>query len=453
MKNFIAYSLFLISNYLSANRKIIKSVFALSLLWFCSVSFAVTDDVIIDTIRKGNVAAVDALMQNGDLKVNQTLHIEEADLPFWHRTYSSYTPLMVAAKSGLINIVEYFIHNEAETDQQINGMTALLHAAAWGHKDVVIFLLRQDANVHLKDSGDFTALMHAILGINKQPVTLLYQYLSLYAPDSTNFDLLIKSVLICDVETIKRLMANETNAEVQSIISSLLLAKADKMQIIKVLISSGVDINAKNKNNFTALIFAAMAQNAEAVSFLLENNADVNIQNADGDTALICAAKDQAEEITQLLLASKADTDIQNKQGNTALICAVQNQRTETVKLLFASKARINIKNNDGYTALAFAASIKNAEIIQLLVEYGTGVKIQNLSSNTPRIPVKTSPEGCNVARPLSHHYNDSDISRSLRSPSQDDLKYAIEHYQQDAIAHVNLIQYIQHLKIHAEKD
>ena len=411
MKKVIDYSLFLISNCLSANRKIIKSVLALSLLCFCSVSFAIEDHVIISIIREGNVASVDELIQNGNLKVNQTLQIEEAKSLFSEETNNSYTPLMVAAKSGLINMVEYFIQRGAVIDQQIDGMTALMYAALWEHEDVVIFLLVKGANVHLKSNENLTTLMYAIAGTNESAVTSLHQYLTLYAPNNPNFHPLMGAAYICDVETIKRLMDNKIDSDMQGIMSLMDLARANKIKIIKFLIDSKVDINAQNDNN---------------------------------DTALIYAARSQIEEITQLLLARQANTDIQNEEGNTALIYAVQNKRAEIVKLLLASGADIYIKNNYGHTALSYAKQANNSEVIQLLVEYDSSVRRQNQSSNTSYAPVKTSPEGCSVAGPLGNLYNDSDTSKP---PSQHALEDTTENDQQYPTEQGSLVQYLQHLQ------
>ncbi|MCY4328964.1 MAG: ankyrin repeat domain-containing protein [Endozoicomonadaceae bacterium] len=445
MKKVIDYSLFLISNCLSANRKIIKSVLALSLLCFCSVSFAIEDDVIISIIREGNVATVDALIQNGALEVNQTLQIEEAEFFSSEKTNHSYTPLMVAAKSGLINMVEYFIQRGAVIDQQIDGMTALMYAVLREHKDVAIFLLEKGANAHLKDDWNFTTLMYATLGINKPAVISLHQYLTLYAPNNPNFNPLIEAAFRCDIETIKRLMDDKIDSDMQGIMSLMGLARTNKIQIIKFLIDLGVDINAQNDNNTTALICAVTAQNAEAVDLLLYNNANVNIQDGDGNTALIYAATGETKEITQLLLAKQANTDIQNKEGNTALICAVRLQRTETVKLLLASGANIYIKNNDGDTAESCAGKTKNSEVIQLLVEYDSSVRRQNQSSHTSCAPVIISPEGFNVAGPLGNLYNDSDMSQPL---SQYPLTHATENDRQDPTAQVSLVQYLQSLQM-----
>ncbi|MCY4176965.1 MAG: ankyrin repeat domain-containing protein, partial [Endozoicomonadaceae bacterium] len=260
-----------------------------------------------------------------------------------------------------------------------------------------------------------------------------------------NFNPLIEAAFRCDIETIKRLMDDKIDSDMQGIMSLMGLARTNKIQIIKFLIDLGVDINAQNDNNTTALICAVTAQNAEAVDLLLYNNANVNIQDGDGNTALIYAATGETKEITQLLLAKQANTDIQNKQGNTALICAVRLQRTETVKLLLASGANIYIKNNDGDTAESCAGKTKNSEVIQLLVEYDSSVRRQNQSSHTSCAPVIISPEGFNVAGPLGNLYNDSDMSQPL---SQYPLTHATENDRQDPTAQVSLVQYLQSLQM-----
>ena len=61
------------------------------------------------------------------------------------------------------------------------------------------------------------------------------------------------------------------------------------IDVMRILIDKGADVNAKNKNGATALILAADKGNAEIVSFLIDKGADVNAKDGNG-TALMLAA-------------------------------------------------------------------------------------------------------------------------------------------------------------------
>jgi len=51
------------------------------------------------------------------------------------------------------------------------------------------------------------------------------------------------------------------------------------LQVSKILVSRGADVNARNKNNQTSLHYAARDGYASVVGFLLESGADPNVQD------------------------------------------------------------------------------------------------------------------------------------------------------------------------------
>ncbi|DBB00434.1 TPA: Membrane steroid-binding protein 1 [Trebouxia sp. C0006] len=70
--------------------------------------------------------------------------------------------------------------------------------------------------------------------------------------------------------------------------------------VLKVVLSHGVDINAKNSRGDTCLLTAAIFVNNEAAEVLLAHGADPNIGN--GWTALHHAACDENEDLCKLLI-------------------------------------------------------------------------------------------------------------------------------------------------------
>ncbi|XP_030625635.1 ankyrin repeat and SAM domain-containing protein 6 isoform X2 [Chanos chanos] len=69
------------------------------------------------------------------------------------------SPLMIAAVSGQLEVVQLLVEKNADVDKQdsVHGWTALMQATYHGNKEVVKYLLSQGADVHLRSKNGYTA--------------------------------------------------------------------------------------------------------------------------------------------------------------------------------------------------------------------------------------------------------------------------------------------------------
>ncbi|XP_020349968.1 ankyrin repeat and SAM domain-containing protein 6 [Oncorhynchus tshawytscha] len=69
------------------------------------------------------------------------------------------SPLMIAAVSGQLEVVQLLLEKSADVDKQdgVHGWTALMQATYHGNKDVVKYLLSQGADVNLRAKNGYTA--------------------------------------------------------------------------------------------------------------------------------------------------------------------------------------------------------------------------------------------------------------------------------------------------------
>lgn len=77
--------------------------------------------------------------------------------------------------------------------------------------------------------------------------------------------------------------------------------RMNQIEVIRLLISAGADVNAKSNEGWTALIIAANSGCIEAIKLLLEAGADANAKDCWGDTALSRALEAGYMDIVQLL--------------------------------------------------------------------------------------------------------------------------------------------------------
>jgi ankyrin repeat protein len=71
---------------------------------------------------------------------------------------------------------------------------------------------------------------------------------------------------------------------------------------VRELIQEGVDINQRDENGRTALMFAVMNSHYETMKVLLEHGADVQAKSDQGGTALMAAALSGDLRMVQALL-------------------------------------------------------------------------------------------------------------------------------------------------------
>ena len=108
--------------------------------------------------------------------------------------------------------------------------------------------------------------------------------------------------------------------------------------LVKQLLSSGVDPNAPDDNDWTPLHFAAQAYSPDVIETLLE---------------------------------AGANPDLQDSFGNTALFRAVFNSRGDgsVIKLLRAAGADPNAENDSGVSPLSLARTIGNYDVAQYFAD------------------------------------------------------------------------------------
>jgi len=140
---------------------------------------------------------------------------------------------------------------------------------------------------------------------------------------------------------------------------SLMLPLEDMghIDIVRILIGHGADVNAKNerkKGGSYALIDASEQGHIDIVKILIEHGADVNV------------LLKGHYEVYKSYFSSKSSTDVNSKtivsqpfivvdedtRAGTALISAVLRGYPDIVKVLLENGAKINQVDNSEYTAL-----------------------------------------------------------------------------------------------------
>lgn len=153
-------------------------------------------------------------------------------------------------------------------------------------------------------------------------------------------------------------------------------ASDGELASMRSLLAAGANVNQREYEGETPLMYAAAAGRTEMVLFLLERGADINAVSNNGETALVRAG-DTAT--VRALLAKGADMEL-----GAPLIRASYAGQLDTVKVLLEKGANPNAELLDGHTALiAAAVQSGSKDVVEALIAAGADVKHKNKQGKT----------------------------------------------------------------------
>ena len=91
-------------------------------------------------------------------------------------------------------------------------------------------------------------------------------------------------------------------------------AVANHLDMVKLLISLGADVNATSDSDSTPVRSACFMSNYAVVEYLISCNADIHKPNVNGGTCLINSV--QSVELCNLLLRNDIDIDFTDSAGS-----------------------------------------------------------------------------------------------------------------------------------------
>src|SRR5262245_18524132 len=168
---------------------------------------------------------------------------------------------------------------------------------------------------------------------------------------------------------------------------------------VRAALAQGADVNARDVDGATPLIYAAHFANTEMVRALLAAHADPNAANRYGVAPLHEAAQVAEPSLLKVLLDAGAEVDRALPQGETPLMLAARTSGVAAVKLLIERGAKVNVVEQwQGQTPLMYAAAHDRGGVAAALIAAGA-----DLNAKTPRndLPARLPAARFNVEFPL----------------------------------------------------
>lgn len=262
----------------------------------------------------------------------------------------------------LAAMVELFLAAGADVEASTNeGVTALIAAAQEGHLKAAELLINAGANLNAKTAVDgFTPLMEAAKAGYANMVSLLLEA----GADPTLTDRVGRSAVewgadypdivvmlggtpakttapVREVTSEQREQARQTLFELgyRDFTESMFVMSTGKgeLEAVKAFLDYGLSVDSKDPRDHatTPLLVAASLETPDIGLLLIEAGADVNAKDTNGSTPLIWAAqKCGLQELVKALVEAGADVNAKAAGGATPLMMAETYNCSENIAIL-----------------------------------------------------------------------------------------------------------------------
>lgn len=311
------------------------------------------------------------------------------------------TALMIAANSGSVEAVKLLAERGANVNavETRKGQTALMWAASESHSGAVQELIAHGADAKAVSKGGYTPLIFAAI---KNDAKSVKSILAAGADANTTLPdgspVLIAAAAFRSAEAAIALVDGGADVKVSDRRGNTPLHTAAQLgdaELVKKLLAKGADPNAKNAKalarsgpgsngpfrppagEISPLHVAAKANQLQVVKLLVAAGADPKLKGEDGTTLLMQAAGSMNFEIVSFVFPLDSDVKALTDSGATVIHFTVtgvgpmadQKEICKIIRFLAEKGAPLDERNASGRTPIDIADFLPLDQAVDLLTE------------------------------------------------------------------------------------
>ncbi|XP_062570980.1 ankyrin-3-like [Saccostrea cucullata] len=267
--------------------------------------------------------------------------------------------LYIACRYGQYPVCEYLIHNYPQSLDVMDETISVLHRAAWeGYIDIVNLLVEKGWDVTSVTRTGNTVLHLCCLNSQIE----MCQY------------------LINNYSNLLRVRDDKGWTVLHS------ACKGGNEEIVSLLITKGIDIDALTKDSKNALHIASLNGKYQICQYLVNNYKHL-LKNKDkyGNSVLHCAAMGGDVNVLEMLIKFGSNISTLTNEGETVLhVCGLHEKMKVFTYLIDNFPDLLEVKDKYGFTVLHSVCKGGNTEMIPLLIT--KGLDILELTNDTQNV-------------------------------------------------------------------
>ncbi|KAE9280506.1 hypothetical protein PF008_g28119 [Phytophthora fragariae] len=170
------------------------------------------------------------------------------------------------------------------------------------------------------------------------------------------------------------------------------------MDVIKLMLRFGADVNTQNQDGYRALHYAANGDALVVSKFLLDAGANINAEDQNGKTALHHCIHEGSLLMANLLIPRGADIDWEDETGETPVTLCLRRRNMNMLQIILNHHHMVATAQRRDFAAnvLLSAVDYEVGEAVHLIVEGGySSVTMSDAAGETPlhRAILKCNPQ------------------------------------------------------------